>query len=272
MPRHLPVVLAALSFAPGAPGLAAQSAADARWLADCRDRDDGWRVKHCEVRVSSLKATGDAITVDPGKNGAVAVRGWDTDSVEVHARIQTEARSEDEAAELARGIRIVTSGTTIGADGPESRHAASWGVSFVVFVPRRSDLKVDTYNGPLAVTDGSGRMTVTAYNGPVALRGVGGDVHARTTNGPLDIEHTGAHWEGAGLHAETTEGPVDLTIPEGYSAQLEFGTVNGPMTVEFPLTVTIQGRVGRRIATVLGKGGPTIRAITTNGPVAIRRN
>jgi len=275
MPRHLPVVLAALSFAPGAPGapgLAAQSAADARWLADCRDRDDGWRVKHCEVRVSSLKATGDAVTVDPGKNGAVAVKGWDSDGIEVHARIQTEARSHDEAAELARGIRVVTSGTTIGVDGPESRHAASWGVSFVVFVPRRSDLKLDTYNGPIAVSEVSGRMTLTAYHGPVALRAVGGDVRARTTNGPLDIELTGARWDGVGLDAETTNGPVDLTIPEGYSAQLEFGTVNGPMTVEFPLTVTIQGRVGRRIATVLGKGGPTIRAITTNGPVAIRRN
>jgi len=141
-----------------------------------------------------------------------------------------------------------------------------------VFVPRRSDLKLDTYNGPIAVTEVSGRMTVTAYNGPVALRAVGGDVHARTTNGPLDIELTGARWDGMGLDAETTNGPVDLTIPEGYSAQLEFGTVNGPMTVEFPLTVTIQGRVGRRITTVLGQGGPTIRAVTTNGPVAIRRN
>ena len=48
--------------------------------------------------------------------------------------------------------------------------------------------------------------------------------------------------------------------------------MNGPMTVEFPLTVTIQGRLGRRITTALGKGGPTIRAVTTNGPVAIRRN
>src|SRR5207249_10039449 len=108
MPRHLPVVLAALSFALAAPGLAAQSAADARWLADCRGRDDGWRVKHCEVRVSSLKATGDAVTVDPGKNGAVAVKGWDSDGIEVHARIQTEARSDNEEAELARGIRVVT--------------------------------------------------------------------------------------------------------------------------------------------------------------------
>ena len=109
MLRSLPVVVAALAIAPGLP---AQSAADARWLADCRDGEDGWRVKHCEVRVSSLKATGDAVTVDPGKNGAVAVKGWDSDAIEVHARIQTEARRDDESAELARRIRVLTSGTT----------------------------------------------------------------------------------------------------------------------------------------------------------------
>src|SRR5256886_5110621 len=106
MPRRLPVVLAALSFAPGASdtfGLAAQSAADARWLADCRDRDDGWRVKHCEVRVSSLKATGDAVTVDPGKNGAVSVKGWDSGAIEMHARIQTETRPDDQAADPGIG-------------------------------------------------------------------------------------------------------------------------------------------------------------------------
>jgi len=74
MLRCLPVVLTVLAIAPG---LAGQSAADARWLAECRDRDDGWRVKHCEVRVSSVKATGDAITVDHGKKAGVAVRGWD---------------------------------------------------------------------------------------------------------------------------------------------------------------------------------------------------
>jgi len=101
---------------------------------------------------------------------------------------------------------------------------------------------------------------------------VGGDVHARTTNGPLDIDLTGARWEGTGLDAETTNGPVNLAIPESYSAQLEFGTVNGPMTVGFPLTVTIEGRVGRRIVTKLGAGGAPIRVVTTNGPVEIRRN
>src|SRR5947208_9564392 len=110
------------------------------------------------------------------------------------------------------------------------------------------------------------------HNVHVALIGVGVDLHAHTTSGPLDIDLTGVRWDGAGLDAETTNGPVNLAVPESYSAQLEFGTVNGPMTVGFPLTVTIQGRVGRRIITKLGDGGPPVRVVTTNGPVEIRRN
>jgi len=211
--------------------LDAQSAADARWIAQCRDHSGDWQVKHCEARVVTL-AKGGAITVDPGENGGVTVEGWTRDSIEVHARR----------------------------------------VSFVIYAPRRSDLTLDTHNGPICVRDVTGRMALTAYNGPVSLDGVGGDVHARTTNGPIDIELTGERWEGAGLDAETTNGPLELAIPESYSARLEFGTVNGPMSVGFPLTVTIQGRVGRRITTTLGAGGAPVRAVTTNGPVEIRRN
>src|SRR2546430_16016868 len=103
MLRCPPVVLTVLAIAPG---LAGQSAADARWLADCRDRDDGWRVKHCEGRVSSLKAAGDAGTGDPGKNGAGAVQGWGSDGLEGHARIQTETSSGDGTAEPARRIHM----------------------------------------------------------------------------------------------------------------------------------------------------------------------
>lgn len=41
------------------------------------------------------------------------------------------------------------------------------------------------------------------------------------------------------------------------------------MRIGFPITV--QGRLDRRIETDIGKGGPTVRVITTNGPVVIRR-
>lgn len=269
LPRALAAVpvLAALTAA----ALTAQSATDARWLAQCREHWDDWRVKHCEVRVVTLAARG-TIGVDPGPNGAVAVEAWGRDSIEVHARVETHASTEDEALALARDLRIVTSGSTISASGPTADHRQSWGVSFVIYAPRRSDLRLETHNGPIAVRDMTGRMTLEAYNGPVSLDGVGGDVHARTVNGPLDIVLTGKRWDGAGLDAETTNGPVHLAIPEGYGAELELGTVNGPMTVAFPLTVTIQGRIGRRITTTLGAGGAPVRVVTTNGPVEIVRN
>ena len=78
------------------------------------------------------------------------------------------------------------------AHGPQyatapARRLAPASQPTVVYVPRRSNLKVDTYNGPIGVREVKGRMALTAYNGPVLLDGVGGDVHARTTNGPADI-------------------------------------------------------------------------------------
>jgi hypothetical protein len=45
--------------------------------------------------------------------------------------------------------------------------------------------------------------------------------------------------------------------------------VNGGMDINFPITV--QGNIGRRLTTQLGNGGASIRAITTNGGVTIRR-
>jgi hypothetical protein len=101
---------------------------------------------------------------------------------------------------------------------------------------------------------------------------VSGQVNARTQNGPLTVELHGAQWNGQGLDAETRNGPVRLSIPDGYNARLETGTVNGPFDTEVPLQVTLTGRQrSRRIEATLGSGGPLVRALTTNGPVVIRR-
>jgi hypothetical protein len=250
---------------------------DAEWLNDCRN-DHDWnrdtRVRHCEIREVGLKGAvrGGPLTVDPGMNGGVDVEGWDRDSVAVTARIQVNARSEDDAVAIAREIRIDASGRMIRAVGPEpTGRRQSWSVSFVVMVPRRTDLSVATENGPLSVTDVTGRMDLSTQNGPLSLTGVAGDVHAHAQNGPLAVRLTGNRWEGTGLDAETKNGPAVLRIPEDYNAKLDFGTVNGPMDVGFPITVTINGRITDRISTTLGQGGPPVRVVTTNGPMSVRR-
>ncbi len=248
---------------------------DDEWLDDCRH--DSWRdtrVKHCEIRETGIRARGrsGALTVDPGPNGGVDIMGWDRDSIGVTARIQVNARSEDDAQAIARDIRIEAAGSTVRAVGPSrtGRHQ-SWSVSFIVQVPRRTDLSIATENGPLSVRAVAGRMDLSTQNGPLSLVGVAGDVHAHAQNGPLSVKLTGTRWEGTGLDAETKNGPAVLRIPEDYNAKLDFGTVNGPMDVGFPLTVTINGRVTDRVSTTLGQGGPPIRVVTTNGPMSVRR-
>ncbi|MDB4947753.1 MAG: hypothetical protein JWM27_402 [Gemmatimonadetes bacterium] len=262
-------VLPAAALLVAAGGLAAQDDS-AEWLRHCRD-NHGWGrgSGYCEVRESNMPAGG-TLNVDARDNGGVRVLGWDRNEVHVEARVQARAGSDAEARALAGRVRITTAGGTIRADGPhvEGRDRG-WSVSYIVRVPRRSDLTVRTLNGPIGVERVSGRMDLSAVNGPLSLSEVGGDVRGRTENGPLRVSLSGARWQGTGLDVRTTNGPVVLTVPESYAAHLDVGNTNGPMALDFP--VTVSGRIGHHIVTDLNGGGPTIRAMTVNGPIAVKR-
>src|SRR5258706_11870942 len=249
---------------------------DDEWLAIWGEGwgDWGQRARHCEIRETGMKVGAGPLRVEPGMNGGVEIIGWNKDSIAVTARIQVNARSMGDADAIAHDIKIEASGGTIRATGGSGRFGRhqNWSVSFIVMVPRRTDLTLSTENGPLSVQDVAGQMDLSTQNGPLSLSGVGGDVHASAQNGPLMIELLGSRWEGTGLNAETQNGPADLRIPDNYNAKIEFGTVNGPMDVGFPMTVTINGRVKDRISTTLGSGGPPGSVVTTYRPMTLRRS
>jgi DUF4097 and DUF4098 domain-containing protein YvlB len=235
----------------------------------CRDDWHSDRLlSHCEIKEQTLPAAG-AISVDGRQNGGVSVKGWDRNEILARTRIQTAAPTQAEADALAQQITIQTAGAKIFANGPESRRDYYWSVSYEVFVPRRSDLSLTAHNGGIAISDVQGKLDFTTSNGGVALRRVGGTVHGGTTNGGLSIELSGDRWEGEEMDVKTTNGGISMSLPENYSAHLETGTVNGNLSIDFP--VTVQGRITRELAVNLGSGGPTIRAMTTNGGVRVKR-
>jgi DUF4097 and DUF4098 domain-containing protein YvlB len=250
---------------------AAQQDDDQEWVRNCRDHGWGSGSRHCEVRVSNMAAPGGTLTIDGGGNGGVSVQGWDGQGVRVTSRVQVSGTSDADARELASQVRVQASGSTIRAEGPRAtgRHRG-WSVSYVVMVPRRSDLSVQTSNGGIAIREVSGRMELSAMNGPLSLSSVGGTVRGRTVNGPVRVRLTGTRWQGTGLDVETTNGPVVMTVPESFAAHLDVSNTNGPMSLGFPVTVT--GRVGHRIETDLNGGGATIRARTVNGPITLDRD
>lgn len=238
-----------------------------------RDCDDNWsdrrREHFCEVRESRMRVPQRQLLVDGGDNGGVSFYGWDRDEVLVRAMIRATGESRRDAEELARAVRIDVSDDRIRAEGPSTRNRYSdWSVSYEVMVPRRINLAANTRNGGISVEQVDGRMEFEAENGGISVRDAGGDISAHTTNGGVSAHLTGTSWRGEHLDLRTSNGGVSLNIPRGYNAELETGTVNGGMEIDFP--ITIQGRINRRIRTTLGRGGPTVRAVTTNGGVKIR--
>jgi DUF4097 and DUF4098 domain-containing protein YvlB len=226
-------------------------------------------IRNCDIREQTLALSGGTIAIDGRQNGGVSVKGWDQNQVLVRARVQTGAPTAEEAKSLAGQIRIETSGAKIFASGPESRKDYHWDVSYEVFVPRRADLSVETQNGGIVIADVNGRIDFTALNGGVVLKRVGGAVRGSTTNGGLVIELAGDRWDGESLDVSTTNGGVIMSVPENYSAHLQTGTVNGSVSVDFP--VNVEGKLKKQVAFDLGSGGAMVKAMTTNGGVHLKR-
>ena len=243
------------------------------WLDDCRDGDHGWnsdeRFRDCEVRRVAIAAPTGHVSIDAGQNGGISVVGGASDSMIVIAKIATTANSSDDAIAIAREIRIEVTPTGVRANGPETEGRRNWSVSFDVVLPRGADISATTRNGGVYLQGLNGKVEARAVNGPVSVYDMAGDVSGRTQNGPISAELRGTKWEGAGLDLQTQNGPVMLGIASGYNAHVVTGTVNGPMQIGFP--VTVQGQVTKRFDFNLGSGGPTVRAVTTNGPVVLRR-
>src|SRR5215218_1851426 len=93
-------------------------------------RDNGWYNDklegNCEIREQTLAMSGAPIAIDGRQNGGISVKGWDQGQVLVRARVQTGAPTAGEAADLAKQIRIETSGAKIFANGPENRKDYHW--------------------------------------------------------------------------------------------------------------------------------------------------
>jgi len=268
-PSWAPAALFALGLAVPAAAALRPTAALPEGVTSCEDEGGNDRLeRHCEIRELTLPAG--RLEVDAAPNGGITVRG-DARRTDVHvrAKVVAQARTEEAARALAAEVRIETAGV-VRAIGPRvTGHDRGYWVSYEILAPEATDLKLETMNGGIALHDVKGAVEFKTMNGGVTVDSAAGSVHGRTTNGGVDIALRGSSWDGDGLDVETTNGGVKVSVPADYSARLVTGTVNGGLRVDFP--VTVEGRLDRRLDVEIGHGGPTIRAVTTNGGVVIRR-
>lgn len=235
--------------------------------ASCNDQGGDRRV-YCEVREATIPAI-NPLEIDARPNGGIRVRGWDRSDALVRARVLGSADTQADARRIVSAVRVLAAGGFVHAEGPDRNRNEQWHVSFEISVPRAAILTLTTTNGGISVDDYRGAAKFHATNGGVTLTNVGGDIRGETTNGGLTVDLAGDRWDGTGLEVQTRNGAIRISLPRDYSAALDVGTTNGRVRTDFP--VTVQGAISRRhLETVLGSGGATIRAITTNGGVSIR--
>lgn len=256
----LPLTLAALAI----PGFAARHDNQEKTLS-CRQESD----RFCEMKEQAMPVVG-RVQVDGRPNGGVSVKGWSRNEILVRSQINARAESEAEARSIASQVQVSASAGLIKASGPRNQDKRQWSVSYEIFVPFRTGVKVETTNGGVKLADLEGDIESSTTNGGMTLERLAGNVKAHTTNGGMKIELDGNTWQGQGLDASTTNGGVKLAVPANYSAQMDTGTTNGSVKVDFPITVS--GQINnKQMQFTLGSGGPVIRARTTNGGVAINR-
>ncbi len=239
----------------------------------CNNWNSGDRASVNEVREYTVAGSG-SLTVDGGTNGGISIIGEDRGDIFIRACVQAHGKTEEEARAVAKGITIRT-GATISAEGDTSADRG-WGVSYRIYVPRSTNLKLDTHNGGIKISGVNSTMEFSALNGGIKLSDVSGAVKGRTTNGGVKIDLGGKSWNGTGLDVQTTNGGIVVSMPENYAAHVETGTVNGGFKSEIAGIAAPEDRQNKygapravRISTDINGGGAPVRVVTVNGGVKI---
>ena len=250
-------------------------------MRDNRDRqlscDDfnrnGPRVCDLQERTLGPAAT---LEIMPGRNGGVVVKGWAQNQVLVRARLEAWAENEANARALLSQVRVDAGGGQIRGTGPEltenwfGNRYQLWAVSFEIFAPWDTNLRLESHNGGINVSDVRGRIDLESHNGGVRLTRVAGDINASAHNGAIQVEVEGNTWNGRQIDLSTHNGALTLSLPSSFSASVEARSDRGRLYSEFP--VIYRGSVNERnLHFNIGSGGPLIRLSTHNGGIRLTR-
>ncbi len=214
-------------------------------------------------------------------NGRISVEPASGRTLEVVAnkrwRRGTPADVKIEATRVNGGKDVLlcarwTATTECTEDGYQTR--GNWNndndtqVEFIIKLPPGSNAVLNTMNGDIDVTGASGAIQANSTNGGISGSSGDGPVEAHTTNGDIDVRMTKIPAKGTSYH--TTNGSITVSLPEATDANIRARTTNGRINSEFALSVS-GSMSGRSIQGTIGKGGPLLDLVTTNGSIRIEK-
>jgi len=211
-------------------------------------------------------------------NGAVQIKVWDRDAVQVDAVKHAYRRERLDEAKIdvyatPESIRIKTVYPGFNqnfTDDEKGRYNNPANVDYSLTVPRKARLEsIELVNGALDVDGVEGPVKASCINGALVARGLMGESKLSTINGNLEATFTQLS-ETTALVLGSVNGNVVVTIPSDANATIRAGTVHGAITNDFGMDVQHGEYVGHELYGQLGTGATRIKLGNVNGGISIK--
>jgi hypothetical protein len=230
------------------------------------------------VDLEVLTRSGD-ITIHPGPAGTVTISG----KIFVGDHWFSGSRQSD-IAQIEKNPPIQQNGNSIRVDYVGVRNIA---VSYEITAPADTAVRTHTGSGDQTIEGMRQSLELESGSGDIRLRDVSGPIHARTGSGNLETHQVSGPIQaeaGSGdivlsgamtgpWTVRTGSGNVRVALPPQANFELDASTGSGEVSIDHPLTMTVQGHLQsehHKVHGTVGKGGPVLAVHTGSGDVHIQ--
>lgn len=258
---------------------------------------DRWTVHEEETVQKTLTLSGEPMRlIVDNFNGSVHVRGTGGSQVKVtaHEVIRAETQSDLNQAknEVKLSMTEQPGSVSIEYDAPwichghcdgccqEHKHFYEVNYEIEVEAPRQARSVISTLNGGIDVNQMDGDFDVHSVNGGIEMAGMGGSGDVHTVNGRVTVRFSRNPIEATSI--KSVNGELEAFFQRGFSADLYFKTLHGPVDANFdvtPLPIPVGEterkngmfvyRSNRQSGVRVGHGGPKISFETVNGGIRL---
>jgi len=169
---------------------------------------------------------------------------------------------------IAGSLSVRTSGGSIKLSGIEGPFEAKTSGGSVTAVDLTGDGSLRTSGGRINVESCRGALDTKTSGGSISIAGLKGNLTAHTSGGGISAELLSSPSGDCTL--KTSGGGIDISLPRESNVTIYAKASGGKVHTDIPVTVTVQGEIGRGLLEGnIGSGGPLVSLKTSGGGIRI---
>src|SRR5712691_4883845 len=205
-------------------------------------------------------------------SGDVSIAGTSDGKVHIHAEARASgmgfASPEKRVSEFIANPPIEQRGDTIRI-GEEMRTLRNISVSYVIEVPRETEVSSAVLSGAQTIQDVRGPVKAEAASGSIRVSNIERQTQVSSLSGSIRADNIGDDLRAnSASGTKTVSGTVQLGVPANANFHLAADAVSGEIKTDIPVVVEEQGKHSLRAR--VGTGGGRIEIHTISGEIRLR--